>query len=245
MLDTQQTAQVADEGGLAVHERVDTALGEVEGAHGGDQDRAHGLVPPVQPVHVDARAALQLQLVLGAADLDEHVGGGVRGQRLHGGGDGGQGALVPGQQVPVGPGVGGVGAAGTHQAQPVARPGARRPHPGQSGAAVVDEVEGEPPGLGVPVAHGVGAGDRPLLAGALGAHALQVEGLGVAGRGRGEEQLDVAVGVPVGGERVQALPAQDDPDHVRGDLLDRLDPSGVDGPGPSLPLCHGALFLPG
>src|SRR5699024_5468688 len=144
-------------------------------------------------------------------------------------GDRGQSAFVPGQQVPVRVGGGGIATPWTEQTQSVTGPCCRGPRSGQTLVPVVDEVQGQQAVDPVPGTYGVGPCDRPLRTRAFGQDRIQVVGVGVGLGGRGKQQLDVAVRVSAGVEGRQALTAQNDPDHARGQALDRLDPSCVDG----------------
>ena len=143
------------------------------------------------------------------------------GSAVQRGGDRRQRALVAGQQVPVGVRVGRVGAARPHEPDHGRRaaptPPTARPRPRRRGAT---KSMVSSPAVGVPGAHGVGAGHRPLLAGQLASRiALQVERLGIGRARRREQQLDVVVGELAGREVGQAVAAEHDPDHVRRDPL--------------------------
>ncbi len=124
-----------------------------------------GPAAAVDPSHLDARRCAERDLVLGSGNLDEDLANCVVGQGLQRGADGRNGRLVAGEQVPVGRGVGRVGAAGPHQVGRLTRGGRGRPRPGDAVLAVHDEVDGDLAALGVDVAHGVGADGGPLFGG--------------------------------------------------------------------------------
>ena len=106
---------------------------------------------------------VELDLLLGAVDLEEDVDGAAGGDPWQRGGDRGDDADVAGEQVPVGARVGRVAAAGAAQLDRVAGRGGRGPGSGDPLVAVDDEVDRQQAALGVPLAHGVGADLRPLV----------------------------------------------------------------------------------
>jgi hypothetical protein len=85
------------------------------------------------------------------------------------------------------------------------------------------EVDRQPARRGVPVADGVRARARPQLARARGEDLVRLEVRAVVGPGRRQLQLDVVVGERAGGEALQVLAADRDPDDARRGALDGLD----------------------
>ena len=222
-IEDEVPADLAGDGGLAVHERVDVAGGEVQVADRARQ-RIAGAVA-VQPREVQVAGRLERDLVLRSRDLDDHVHGRAGGdaqQRRRDGRDGGE---IADHEVPGGVGLGRVAAAGAHELQDVAGLRAGRPGARDALVAVHDEVDREAPLLGVPVADGVGAHARPLLARVALLHLLGVERRVVLGAGRRDVQLDVVVGELADAEAVQVFAADDHADEVRAQVL-RLEHGG-------------------
>ena len=188
----------------------------------------------MQPAHLDAGRRGQGHLVPGVGHLDQRDADrrGVRGgEVLEGGGDRRQGGLITGEQVPVGGGVGSVGAAGTQERDLLPHRLGRRPRPGQAAVvpeggavavrAVDHEVDVHGAGGRVHAAHRVGAADRQLLRGETLAEGVQVVRGFEAERGVGEEQLHVLVrGAllrPAGVDGVELLAAEGQAHEVRGE----------------------------
>ena len=188
----------------------------------------------MQPAHLDAGRRGQGHLVACVGHLDQRDTGrrGVRGgQVLEGGGDRRQRGLIAREQVPVGGGVGSVGAAGAQERDLLPHGLGGRPRPGQAavvpgggavvGRAVDHEVDVHGAGGRVHAAHRVGAADRQLLRGEALAEGVQVVRGLEAERGVGEEQLHVLVrGAllrPAGVDGVELLAAEGQAHEVRGE----------------------------
>ena len=77
VLEAEEAAQVADESGLAVDERVHVPGGEVEGAHRRDEALADAGAAAVEPGDVEVGRGLELLLLLGPLDLEEDVRAGA------------------------------------------------------------------------------------------------------------------------------------------------------------------------
>ncbi|GAA2906882.1 hypothetical protein GCM10011428_21230 [Streptomyces violaceus] len=129
--------------------------------------------------------------------------------------------------MPVGVGVGRVRPAGAHEPHGLARLDAHRPGAGQALVTVDDEVQGQLAVLGVPLAHRVRPGHRPLFAGDLLANALHVEGFRVGHALGREQQLHIVVGARARREVGEALAAEHHTLHVRSQPLGADDLSGV------------------
>src|SRR5690606_3538807 len=99
--DPQVAAELLDEPGLAVHERLHLAGRAGERAHRLHQGLPHRAVAPVEPGDLDVAGRAELDLLFRPRHLDEREPAGSLGQRLQGGGDAGQRALVTGEQMPV------------------------------------------------------------------------------------------------------------------------------------------------
>lgn len=230
-LAAQQPAQLPDEGGLAVHERVHPAGRELQRPHRLDQRLAHRAVAAMQPGQFHGPRAEQLLLLRRVGDLHEDVGRGTQRETLQRGGDRRQGALVTDQQVPVRVRARGVRAAGADEVHRVA--GAQRggPRAGQPLVAVVHHVDGQLAGQRIPAPHRVGAQPGPLLPGQVPADRGEVQRLGVRDPRLREHHLDVVVGELAHRQADKLVPTEDDPDQVRGGPLGAQHPGRGDVPG--------------
>src|SRR5699024_3986854 len=124
---------------------------------------------------LDLPGRFQFLLLLGTGDLDQGPRPGTLGKPFQGRCNGGQGALVAGQQVPGRVRCGRVRTAGPGEVQQIAGLRVRRPRPGYALAAVDDEVQPQFAPVRIPVAYRVRASDRPLLTRQLLADALEIE----------------------------------------------------------------------
>ena len=170
----------------------------------------------MDPGQVQLSRGLQGLLLGGLVDRDDHVGRDAGPQPLQRDGDRRNHAGVADHQVPVGLGARFVGAAGPDQLDPVAGHGRLRPRAGDAGAAVVDEVDRQLEPIGIPIADGVRPHLRPPVTGEGRLDLLEVERGLVPGARWGNLQLHVVIGERAGAESPQALAAEDQPDHLRG-----------------------------
>ena len=205
---------------LAMDEGIHPALGPLQG---GDSVTQHGCGPgrlsaAEQPVDLQACRGVQfLDVVLGI-HFQEGVAAGVWSQGLDGGRDGGKRRIVAGEQVPVGVGVGTVGAAGAVEHHPVARLGPRGPRSGEAFLAMDHKVDHEFALLTVHSPHRVGAGDGQLVGRQRFLEFRDIDReLHVQGRIQ-EENLDVRIRrllrrIPLG-KRIEGVPAGIHADHV-------------------------------
>ena len=130
--------------------------------------------------------------MLGSVHLDDGEYGNTRRHARQRNGDRRKHGVVADHEVPVGLGVGRVGAAGSRDLERVAWLGLRCPRSSDAPIAVDDEVEREQTTLGVPSAHRVGP--HPVS----------------------EPALDVVVGERPDGEALEIGPSHYDPDHAWG-----------------------------
>jgi hypothetical protein len=151
---------------------------------------------------------------------------GVGRQGLQAGGDGGEGGVVAGIEVPIGVQVGLVAPAGAGNDQAVAGPGIGGPGAGQALVAMDHKVNGELTGSLVDPADGVGAGGGPLLTGKMLTEGKDVQRLLVVHARVREVDFHVHVREVFGRERRKSGAAGDDPHHVGAEPFGAQDHQG-------------------